>query len=170
MSGLPNPSAASSTALAMAAQPPTDIPPVPATGLTCDFHPQSGSSSMSSSSQQVSMPIGLPAAQTRSPLAASLSQRLHGIPPLDSYRIFNMLEPFTWAPSLTAAPANSLPPPPVFQERGSSSPLFSSPTFSGQPGVAPLPHAVSSSLPDFNSPATFFYLPWLHNWLFLPLM
>ncbi|CAH9055944.1 unnamed protein product [Cuscuta epithymum] len=86
--------------------------------------------------------------QPRTPLSPSLLQRVQGIPPLDSSRLFNMPAPFAWTPTTT------LPPPPVFPEIGSTSTPFTGPTFSGEPDVSLLPQLGSHNLPGFNNSST----------------
>ncbi|CAH9060986.1 unnamed protein product, partial [Cuscuta europaea] len=63
-------------------------------------------------------------------------------PPLSSYRLFQMPEPFSWTPTGTVAASSSVTLP------GSGS------TFSGQPGVVP-PQQSATQLPGYNSAPSF---------------
>ncbi|CAH9050167.1 unnamed protein product [Cuscuta europaea] len=86
--------------------------------------------------------FSLPASTPLSPLAASIAQRLPTIPPPDSYRLFNMPEPFSWTPLATLEPSPVFPQPLVL---GGSNAIFSGPTLSGHAGVSALPS-------DFSHP------------------
>ncbi|CAH9068763.1 unnamed protein product [Cuscuta epithymum] len=94
------------------------------------------SSSISRAIQTTSFmaPPQLSNAQPWSPIPASLSQRFPSLPPLESYRLFNMPEPFSWAPSSSTvtAPAST-----VLPSIGNPVVPFAGPTLSGQPGIQP---------------------------------
>ncbi|CAH9102523.1 unnamed protein product [Cuscuta europaea] len=112
----------------------TQVQPMQSSNIPAiHFGSTSFDSGSSSSRPQVS---SLTASTPMSPLAASLAQRISTIPPLDSYRLFNMPKPFSWTPTTT------LEPPPVFAPPlalGASQAVFSGPTLSGHVGVQSMP-------------------------------
>ncbi|CAH9085934.1 unnamed protein product [Cuscuta europaea] len=127
-------------------RPPISQAPHPQVQPLLSSHDAGFASSIDTASSSAVPPTTLPSLPPHavqppwSPLVASLRHRLFEIPAFDSYRLFNVPEPSSW--TLTTA----LPPPPSLASPASDVGVLLAPlcglTFSGQPGVSPLPQAL----------------------------